>query len=372
MAPRLPRRTAMLGAALTLTGCVGDIADDSQPSHPGYADHDFAFGLSGYEAEASFDYSLDENAPFECDVDVAGDAIDGEDDVAFSFELTNRSREPVSVSARDAPPNPFGRFLLADGQHVIHGWTPTYVANPWVQTDSHLGIVGWNDYAESVSVDPGETIRETYTISEETHRIRPGSYVYDGAIEVRESDGTRWEVNVEGTLTLESNAHPDGEAVHDLVVSDMATPADGFPGEFSVEPLEPVADVHPGLVAITLANTGDESIRSTTNHGPIATYVSDSGDGSDLVLLSEDMYAPGHVDRDDDGWWYPAFVPPERGDRGGGVDLGDSYTKRYVVTAYPDDPTPEDGETFRFDQSVDVGDEQFSWWFELATQAPGS
>lgn len=376
MITRPTRRATLTVIGAALAGCVGDATEsvedtsDQPPPPPEYPDHEFDFGVSGFDVTAETEHSVPAEAPVSFTLTVNGDSIEDENDISITYELTNHHDEAIRVFSRTAPPNPFGRVTLEE-EVTLHAWTPLYEENAWVQTEPHLGIVGWNDYAESTELAAGQTIQETYLLSDKTHRLQPGSFSYDNSIEITDSYGTSWEIVVSAQFEIVSREQSDGDVMHHLDATVTEEPANEFPGEYTVEVLAPVTDAHPGLVEITLTNDGDESIDATRDHGPISTYVGEASDGTQLVLLSETMYAPGLVNRDEE-WWQATMIPPEEGDQGEHIYPNERYSKRYVVAGAPAENAPSSGKEFVFEQEIAAFDDDFSWNFTLSTLSPGS
>ena len=352
---------------------------DATPPEPSYAKSDFPFGMNGVDVDADWDVSVDEDAPVDVSFAIEGDRIDGSDAVSVTLAVTNEGDKPLGFTT--GAPEPFGIFRLSDEDtdHSLVAWTPAYEESGHVHTTPHRGVGMVNSIALSTEIPPGETVSETYTLSDETHGIRPGTYDFAlGKLMTpaeRRNDHDGWEFEVTGAVELTACGKDAGDVVHDLAVADeVDLPAD-FMGEFTVDVLEPVTDAHPGLIELTFENVTDErSLIASMRRWPFGSYVGLGPEGRRLVLLPAETFAPGFVDRTDDGWWEPAFLPHESIGRGGSTtayDPGETSTARFVVTTHPETDDPRDGDGYAFEQGFGDDDVDVTWGFTLSTLEPG-
>lgn len=371
-----------------LTGESTPDRSGAAPS-PEYAPGEFSFGTDGYEVTAEPTASVDEGAPVDVSFDVAGDAIDGDRAVTFTLAVTNRSDEALVLPT--GAPEPFGVLWLRGDDRSIVAWTDAYEESGHVHTTGHRGIVGVAGVGLRTTIPPAGTVEETYALSTETHGLQPGTYELSETYAVRpagdggderdgdERDGgdddpgtdeAEWTVEVNASVGIKQAGPEEGAVVHDLAVTDAATLPEAFVGRFSVEALEPVTEAHPGLIEIALANGADERELVASMRGwPFGAYVGLDEDGKRLVLLSEEMYAPGHVERGEDGWWRPAVLPHEESRFGQsltGFDPDETRSMRYVVLAHPGTDPPRPGDEYLFEQGF-AGDEiDVTWGFVLS------
>lgn len=361
---------------------VVESSDGGGESSPAYAESDFYFGTHGYDVTASSEVSTDPDAPFEFTVDVTGDRIDADDGVTMEFALTNESDEPITVDG--GAPAPFEVIRLEEtgpGGRALTAWSDAYEESRHVHTVPHRGVTLVNDIGLTTAIDPGETVRESYTLSTGTHRIQPGTYSLTESYTVHRGDSRRtgdeeglWHPGVYVRVELEQPAPETGDVVHDVVLTEEASVPAEFVGDLSVDVLEPVTETHPGLVEITLRNR--EGSESVTGPGrwPFASYVGLEPSGSRLVLIGEDSFAPAYVaDRGNDGSWVPTFLPHVervRGVRNSRFESDAEWTKRYLVLGDPaaDDPLAP-GE-YVFDQGYADDDVAFRWGFRLSLRDP--
>lgn len=346
---------------------------DATPPAPTDADSDFAFGVGGYEVDADWDVTVDDDAPVDVCFSVTGDRIDDDETVRITLAVTNEGAEPLSVTT--GAPEPFGIFSLRDDDHGITAWTVAYEESGHVGTAEHRGVTLVNSIALATTIAPGETVSETYTLSDRTHGIRPGAYEFSVDQVLRPGDGWTdeegWAFDVTGVVDITASGTDEGDVVADLVVSDEVDLPEEFMGEFTVDVLEPVTDTHPGLIEVTLENVTDErSLIASMRRWPFGSYVGLGPAGRRLVLLPAETYAPGFVERTDSGWWEPAFLPHDSIARGGSTtayDPGETVSKRFVVTSHPETDAPRDGDGFAFEQGFGDDDADVLWGFTLTT-----
>ena len=357
------------------------------PAAPEYRETDFYFGTGGYEVTATADATVDEGAPFDVSMDASGDFIDENNEVSFAFELHNRSDQKIGYS--HGAPAPLGVITLGgvDGTgNRITAWTDAYEESGHVHDTPLRGVTMVNSIGLSTSIDPGERIEETYTLSTETHELQPGTYEFSKTVTVstdglgfggdEENDGdgenddeqSEWQFEVRMEAEIQQPAPETGETLFGLAILDSVTPPEAFVGRFDVAALAPVTDRHPGLIEISLTNeSSDRDGISSQGGWPFGSYVGEAPDGSRVVLLREDMYAPTDVEGDGAAAT-PAYLPHRQGDTGWsshGVDAGESLAARYLVFAHPDDAPLSSG-TYTFKNGYADGDVEFTWGFLLA------
>lgn len=340
------------------------------PPEPTDAESDFVFGSAGYDVESDADVSVDEDAPFDVSLDIEGSRIDA--DEAMTITLTVENRGDCALNYSTGAPLPFGILSLEADDHWLTAWTDAYEDSGHVHTAPHRGVTGVNSIALGGEIAAGETVSETYTVSNETHGIQPGTYTFSIGNTLRPAtDGDEeWSFEATGGVEITEVETSDGDVIADLAIADEVPLPDEFMGAFSVEVLEPVTETHPGLIEVTLENVTDErSLIASMRRWPFGSYVGLGPDGRRLVLLSEDMYAPGFVEATDDGWWAPTLLPHDAVTRGRGttgLDAGEVRTKRFIVTAHPETAAPQDGDAFAFEQGFGDDDVDVSWGFALA------
>ena len=351
---------------------------DATPPTPSYAEHEVPFGMNGFDVDAEWDVAVDEGAPVDVSFEIDGDRIDADADVSVTLAVTNESDESLRFTT--GAPEPFGIFRLHDEEqeHSLVAWTQAYEESGHVHTTPHRGVGMVNSIALSTEIPPGETVSETYTLSDETHGIRPGTYEFSVAQtptpgEIGD-DRDGWTFEVTGTVELSGGGTDEGEVVHHLAVADEVDLPEAFMGEFTVDVLEPVTDTHPGLIEITFENVTDErSLIASMRRWPFGSYVGLGPDGRRLVLLPAETFAPGFVDRTDGGWWEPAFLPHESIGRGGSTtayDPGETSTAQFVVTTHPETDDPCGGDGYAFEQGFGDDDVDVTWGFALSTLEP--
>ncbi len=346
---------------------------DVTPPEPSYVETDFSFGIGGFEASSEWDVTVDEDAPIDVSFAIEGDRVDENESVAMTLAVTNESEE--TLRSTTGAPEPFGILSLRRDTGRIVPWTPAYEESGHVHTTPHRGVTGVNSIALSTEIPPGETVSETYTISDGTHGIQPGTYEFSIAKSLSPGDigddRDGWAFEVAGSVELTAHGTEEGDVVHDLVVADEVDLPEEFMGQFTVDVLEPVTDTHPGMIEVTFENVTDErSLIASMRRWPFGSYVGLGPDGRRLVLLPAGTYAPGFVDRAGSGWWEPAFLPHEsvvRGRSTTAYDPGETSTERFIVTAHPETDAPRDGDGYAFEQGFGDDDVDVTWGFALST-----
>ena len=358
---------------------AGVVDVPSEPADSGsteYPDVDFYFGTHGYDVETDSEVNTESDAPFDLTVEVTGDRIDADEEVTIAFEFTNESDERLAIDGGAAAPFEVVQFTERNGDRRLTAWSDAY-EDGHVHTTTHRGVVGWNDIGITTPVDPGETLQETYTLSHETHGIQPGSYSFTNSYAVRRGDRPRsdedevWNPGVWVAAELSQPAREEGTVLYDLAISEQADVPDEFVGDFSVDVLEPISDVHPGLIEITLENVeGVLDSVASPRRLPFGSYVGVANDGSRLVLLSEGMYAPAYVEhRDDSGSWVPRFLPHVESHRSWSTrrfEPDATFSRRFLVLDYPGAEDPVTAGDYLFSQGFADGDVEFPWGFRLS------
>ena len=351
---------------------------------PEYTDHEFYFGTNGYDVAASAEgSSTGDDAPFSFAVDVTGERITADEEVTIEFALTNEGEDAITIE--NGAPAPFGVLTLrgsAGTDRALTAWSDAYEESGHVHWTPHRGVTGVNSIAVSETVAPGETVREEYTLSGATHGLQPGTYsfhddyrVYGGA--GRPDDDEVWHAGAYVRVEIEQPSPEAGDVRLDVAVTEEAAVPEAFIGDLSVDVLEPVTDTHPGLVEITLENDAD-NLGSVSSPGrlPFAAHLGLAADGSRLVLLDEDMFAPSYVvDAGDEGAWIPTFQPHVervRGRRSSRFEADAHLSKRYLVLGDPEAEDPLTPGEYVFDQGYADDDVEFPWGFRLALRARDS
>lgn len=346
------------------------------PPEPSYVGTDFSFGMAGFDVSSEWDMVVDDDAPMDVSFAIDGDLVDQDEAVSITLTVTNDGDETLSFTT--GAPEPFGIFSLHSDERWINPWTPAYEESGHVHTAPHRGITGVNDIALSTEIPPGETVSETYTLSDETHGIQPGTYEFSFGKTLspadRGDDHDGWEFEVTGFVELAERETGASDLVSDLVVADEVALPEEFMGEFTVDVLEPITDTHPGMIEVTFENVTDErSLIMSMRDWPFGSYVGLGPEGRRLVLLPADTYAPGFVDRTDDGWWVPDFLPHESVGRGRSTtayDPGETSTKQFIVTAHPETDDPRDGDGYAFEQGFGDDNVDVMWGFAISTLDP--
>lgn len=347
------------------------------PASPSYPGSDFYFGSGGYEVTKSVDVTVDDDAPFDVSMTADGSSIDENQPVRFEFEFVNESEETLNLPS-GAPP-PLGVITLGGTggtDRSITAWTDTYAESGHVHTTEHRGVGMINSIMLNTPVSPGERIEETYTLSMKTHGIQPGTYTFTRSQRVnkRDSDDSdddeAWKFEVSIDVELTQPAPEVGETVYDIAVPDVVTPPEEFIGDLSVAVLEPVTERYPGLIEISLSNrTAERGAISSPGEWPISTYLGRAPDGSRVVLVSEEMFAPGYVRTDGNGNWEPEFLPHmERavGQNYRAIDAEETVSKRYLVLAHPDNEDGLVAGNYTFKQGYADESVEFTWGFLLS------
>lgn len=365
-------------------GCAGVWQSDAEPTpdrdaapgDPSYTGADFSFGTAGFNVRSEWELSVDEDAPIDVSFDIQGDRVTADDDVTITLAVTNNSDETLIIMT--GPPRPFGVFTLRDDERRITPWTTAYDESNSVGTSAHRGVTLIYDIGVLTSISPGETVSETYTVSDETHGIQPGSYELslEQTLYTDESGSDRdsWEFEVTGTVDISARESDDGDIVHHLAVADEVELPEAFTGGFSVDVLEPVTDTHPGMIEVTFENVSDERSQFTRptglGGGFFGSHVGLGPDGRRLVLFPAETYAPGFVDRGEGGWWESEILPHESSQRGQGItsrDPGETDTQRFVVTAHPETDSPNSNDRYAFEQGLGDDNADVIWGFVLST-----
>ena len=360
---------------------VVESSDGGDASSPAYDDSDFYFGTHGYDVTASSEVSTDPDAPFSFTADVTGDRIGDDERLSIELALTNESDEVLTIDGGAPAPFEVLRFEeTGPGGRTLTAWSEAYEESQHVHTVPHRGVTLVNSIGIMTELDPGETVRETYTLSTETHRIQPGSYSLRHSYTVRRGDSRGsdqaevWHPGLNVRVELDQPAPETGDVVHDVVLTEEASVPEEFVGDLSVDVLEPVTESHPGLIEITLENRdGLESVASP-GRLPFASYVGLESGGSRLVLVGEDSFAPTYVaDRGNDGSWVPTFLPHvERvsGVRSSRFEADEEWTRRYLVLGDPEADDPIEPGEYVFDQGYADDDVEFRWGFRLSLRDP--
>lgn len=346
------------------------------PPEPSYVGTDFSFGMGGFDVSSDWDVTIDQDAPVDVSFAIEGDRVDEDETVSITLAVTNDGDETLRFTT--GAPEPFGIVSLHSDDRRIVPWTPAYEESGHVHTAPHRGITMVNAIGLLTDIPPGETVSETYTISDETHGIQPGTYEFSMAKTLfpgdRGDDQDGWEFEVTGAVELAAGRTVAGDVVHDLVVADEVSLPEEFMGRFTVDVLEPVTDTHPGMIEVTLKNvTADRSLIVSIRNWPFGSYVGLGPEGRRLVLLPAETYAPGFVDRTASGWWEPAFLPHEsisRGQSTTAYDPGETSTKRFIVTTHPETAEPRNGDGYAFEQGFGDDDVDVTWGFALSTLDP--
>lgn len=363
---------------------VVEAADDPDPdrgdsSPPEYTEHDFYFGTNGYDVTSSSSVrtTSGQDAPFSFTIDVTGDTIDSDEQVTIDLAVTNESDEELTIES--GAPAPFGVVTLqgtdgTDGR--LTAWTDAYEESHHVHTVPHRGVTLVNSIGLARPIAPGETVRETYTLSTETHGIQPGSYVYSDGFRIYSgdppsNDGDEWTPEVTVNIDLAQPAPDDGDVVYNVAVSDGTEVPSAFIGALSVDVLEPVTDTHPGLIEITLENvTGELGTVTSPGRWPFGSHVGLDTDGSRIELIPEESYAPGYVtDAGADGSWIASFRPYTTRMRRMGrrrFEADARITKRYLVLGDPDADDPLTPGRYTFQKGYADDDVEFPWGFQLS------
>jgi FOG: WD40-like repeat len=349
-----------------------------------YRNNQFYLGSQGYEIDASASAELDGEVP----INASMNAVHGDDRVTFEFTLENTGDE--TAMWWHGPPGPLGVLSLRGEDNTgrnITAWTDTYSEGSCPHTTPHHGVTFVADVAIATTLAPGEQVEERYTVSPATHGIQPGSYrledEYGGCF--AEGAAGYWadDTNQSWTLQLEVSADitrpaPDnGTPVFDLAVADEATVPAGFNGDLSMSVLEPITDTHPGLLEITLEGGSGKDGVGHRRDLPFGCYVGRSRNGSRLLLLPAETYAPAYVSaRDDgaDGWWQPSFLSHVTQTGGWGhhsLDAGDTFQQRYVVATHPNDDTPPSPGNYVFEDGYGDDTVEFTWGFVLSLLSAG-
>lgn len=343
------------------------------PPEPDYATHDFSFGSFGYDVAVEDSVSASDAAPVTASFSVEGDRVTDDESVEFGLAIENEGAGPLQYST--GAPAPFGLFTLMSDERRITPWTAAYEKSRHVHTQPHRGVTGVNSIAIPSEIEPGGTVEDTYELSMATHRIGPGTYQFSESVRLRE-DGAdeEWTVGFEATVEVTEREDEAGDRLADIAIADVAEPPEEFQMAFAVEALAPMTETHPGLLEVRIKNPTDERVSlGSLREYPFGAYLGIGPSADRLVLLSDDMYAPGLIEQRGDGWWEPTVLPHAHARSGRSqrsIDPGETWSNRFVVLAHPDTDSPNPGDTFAFehgfaDENVDV-----TLGFALAVQDP--
>lgn len=341
-----------------------ELDPDADPPAPDYASHDFYFGTQGYEVEATATIEIvgDEEPPF----DVTFDVVDEEEQVAIEFTLAATGETTVYRSSM-AGGWPLGQVVVLDEttENTIPLWSGGY------EPGDNRWDVDIPD-PRNVAVEPGESVTGTYTLSPASHGIQPGQYVREFGNSFINTDDDDWALQVDLGLDIAQPAPDTGTPVFDLVVADEMEVSTEFDGYLSVTPAEPVTDTHPGLLEVTLTGGPEDYSVAHRRSLPWGAYIGRGADGSRLVLLPADIYAPAHVHAEnegEDGWWRPGFlthVTAMDGGRSRSVEPAERVTQQYVVLAHPENDGPPSPGSYVFENGYGDGGTEFTWGFVLS------
>ncbi len=369
------RRRFLAGTVAASTplvaGCFGDEGNrstgDADPPATTYGEHDFYFGTDGYDVETEEHVSVNVETPLEVAFEVTSDRFSDGPDVTISLEITNQGTESYGISR--GPPDPFGIFVLGSEDRGIVAWTDAYLSDPLVSTDPVRGVTAVTDSLHGTSLPQGEPVRERYRITDRTRGLQPGTYTLAKTPFILHGPGIEdGRMEFDATLDIEPAGREVGDVEFDLAVAEVLEDIE-VPWSLSVEPLEPVTDAYPGLLEIAIENHGDERI-SLRKEGfwPFGAYLGLSATRKGLVLLPEDIYAPGYVTQDASGWWRSDTLPFDTFGRNDLLDPGERRSKRYVVAGHPLTSPPETGDTYRFEDDYGEDGQAGSLGFDLVLQ----
>lgn len=333
---------------------------ETSGSDPAYAGVDRYFGTPGYDVAHDVSVEVPDEAPFDLAVEVRGDTITDDTDVEIEIVITNGGEDTLEWSHAQAMP--FGPLRLEDDEHAIMPWSPRYAENRHVHTIARK-YLSTNAIGSGSSVSPGETLSEIYTVSAKTHEVRPGTYERAlGVIRINPH-----EVDLELTLEITPTAEEDETVVADLAIADRVALPDDIRGVFDVEVIEPVRAGHPGVIEVRFDPGRGGRVVHASSGWPLASYIGHGPDGKRLVLIPENMYAPGWIERTNGGWWTSRLLPPEVLYRTADDRDSDSATgRRYIVTGHPDTEPPASGDSYVFEQGYEEGQPAVTWGFTLA------
>lgn len=333
----------------------------ADPPEPTYRGTDRYFGTAEYDVSSTVSVGVPESAAYDVDITVEGDEITDQDAVEISITVTNDDEEELSWS--HGPGMPFGHLQLVDDDHAIIPWSTRYDENRHVHTiarkylSSHL-------VPDGTSLDPGETLTETYAISAKTHELRPGIYTLEPR-PMRLAD----DIDVELTIDLVPAGEEDETVVADLAVADRLEPPDDFRGIFEVETIEPVRVGHPGVIEIRFSAGRRGGFVYANSDWPFGSYIGYGPASKRLVLIPEDLYAPGWVEQTEQGWWTSRLLPPDllyRGMRASDLRDEDPAVRRYIVAAHPETALLEAGDGFAFEHGYADRDVETTFGFTLS------
>lgn len=336
---------------------------------------DFYFGSHGYDVDGMATVEVADDAPFSFDVTVTGDTVSVAEDVLITFTFRNEGEEKLNVLS--GPPGPFGVLNLEptdEDDPWITPWQPGYDSGHVWWSPLH-GMRGINSILLSTPVEPGETIEIDHELSLSTNGIRPGTYSFERSYTVKDgNDADRsWSMDTEIVIEIEQPAAENGETIYDIEVIDTDEAPQEFMGSFEVSAVEPITESHSGMLELTINNVeGERGSVSTPGAWPFAGYVGQAEDGTRIVLLEEQTYAPGLIDKrtvDETMHWQPTHLPNKHHRRGRGsraFDADEVATQRYVVLAHPENTGPIGGKTYVFEQGYADNDTEFTWQFTVA------
>lgn len=117
-----------------------------------------------------------------------------DDPAIIEVRAQNASEEPLRFGT--GPPRPFG-VLHADDLLL---WTDAYRKNSHVQTENGA-VVGWNDVADTVTLDAGKEVSEEYELHPQRDNVKSGVFRLDKHFRVQ-FEGGRETVVAEVTIEI--------------------------------------------------------------------------------------------------------------------------------------------------------------------------
>lgn len=311
-----------------------------------YGSSAFPYGFTGFSVDSDATVDLDSDAPASVDFELNGERVSGDESVEFDLTVTNDGDETIEVTT--GRPEPFGLlwFSETDGDDGFLAWSDDYGMTEGERVENCEKRLVYPDDLRIIEVSPGESLSDSYTVSTQTHTIHSGSY--EGGVDfgIHRQDGEEsWHPEIEVAVTLEPLRDPQ-EPEFGRGFSVSAINADGFDGRMEVQVVKQPTDVYPALIEVAFESGWDDTRTVEAEDGfPLGVYALDGETGQRLVLLPEQLYAPGFIQRP--GCWQPTVVPCRDGSPYSSVsrsfEPGETTTERFVVLGHPADGCPEAG-----------------------------
>lgn len=160
-----------------------------------------------YIIDSAINITEGETSPVDIRADQNGLVVTAQQSVELTFTAINGGSEPMVIES-GAPP-PFGVLALQaeDESSEIYPWSEHYANSEYVEATDQKDLVGGMDIGLPTTIEPGETISRTYTLSADLPRFRPGTYSLDKRYTIRKPDpkhrNAYTSMTVQGTVEID-------------------------------------------------------------------------------------------------------------------------------------------------------------------------